>query len=275
MNQANDEIDLQEMAVRVIRYFWNHLIFICVLCGLGIVLGVLAYRSLPKKYESQMVILSDLLTKTYGDRMSRSLEGLIKEENYNELGAKFGMPADRIKGLSWIEIECFPDPKSPQRENITKDETYFVVTVDVTDRSVLPELQDGMLNFFRNNELVKKHARQREALNTAVINKIDKELKSLDSLKQYIFQRGPFKTENLMFDPAAIFSSGVQLTKMRWESQQELEFANSIHLVEGFTAFEKPAEPKLSYMVIFGFSLGLFGAIGMLTLKHLFKLARG
>lgn len=271
---SRDEIDIQELAVRVIRYFRNHLLFILLSCLLGVVLGVVTFKALPNKFESQMVILSDLLTKTYGDRINKSLNGLLKEKNYAELGRKLGLPADKVSSIASINMECLPDVKAPQRTDIEKDETYFIVTIDVEDLSSLPELQEGMLYFFRNNDLVKIAARQREELSRAVISKTDRELRSIDSLKRLLFQRGSFKSESLMFDPAQLFVASVDLTKRRWEAQRDLELASSIHLVEGFTAFQKPKDPNLVMLMVIGFTLGLFGAIGFLTVKHLFNLAR-
>lgn len=271
---SHDEIDLQDLAVRIIRYFKSHLTFILLLCAVGMGTGALVYKTLPNIYESQMVILSDLLTKTYGDRITKSITNLIKEENYAELGAKLALPKEKVTAITSITVDCLTDLKTAQRGNIKKDETYFVVIVELTDRSILPELQDGILYFFRNNELVKARTFQREALNTAVIKTADKEMLLIDSLQRFLFQRGQFKTENLMFDPADLFVTSVELTKIHWEAQQDLELASSIHLVEGFTVFQKPKDPKLLMLIIIGFIFGLLGSIGLLTLKHLFTLAR-
>lgn len=271
---SRDDIDLQELAVRIIRYFQSHLVFILVFCAIGIGLGVTTYKALPNIYESQMVVLSDLLTKTYGDRMDESINHLIQEGNHAELSSRLGLPAEKVSSLTSVEVECLLDVKTPQREKVEKDETYFIITVNLTDRTALPELQDGILHYIRNNELVKVRARQREALNTAVVQKIDREISAIDSLKRSLFQKGSFKTENIQFDPAMLFMTSIDLIKMRWEHQQELELANSIHLVEGFTSFEKPKDPKLFTLVVLGFLLGLIASIGLLTLKHLFSLAR-
>ncbi len=271
---SHDEIDLQDLAVRTIRYFKNHLTFILLLCGVGMGAGTLAYKTLPNTYESQMVVLSDLLTKTYGDHIAKSLSNLIKEENYEELGAKLALQKEKAAAITSITVDCLTDLKTAQRENILKDETYFVVTVELADRSILPDLQEGILHFFRNNELVKTRTFQREALNNAVIKNADKETRLIDSLQRVLFQKGQFKTENLMFDPAELFVASVELTKIRWEAQQDLELASSIHLVEGFTVFQKPKDPKLLTLVILGFVVGLISSIGLLTLKHLINLAR-
>ncbi|MBL7848608.1 MAG: hypothetical protein JNL40_14150 [Cyclobacteriaceae bacterium] len=272
--QSRDDIDLQELAVRIIRYFRSHFVFILIFCAAGIGLGVAAYKALPNVYESQMVVLSDLLTKTYGDRIDESLNNLIAEGNFSELSTKLNLTADKVTSIKSVHVESQLDVKTPQRDKVDKDETYFIITVHLLDRSVLPDIQQGLLHYLRNNEFVKIRARQREQLYTAVVQRIDKELRGLDSLKQLIFLNRSFRGENLQFDPATLFTASVDLTKMRWESQQELETSNSIHLIEGFTVFEKPKDPKLTTLVAAGFLLGLLGAISLLTLKHLIKLAR-
>jgi uncharacterized membrane protein len=255
---SRDDIDLQELAVRIIRFFRNHLIFILIFCAAGIGLGYTAYQTLPRVFESKMVVLSDLLTKTYGERMGLTLNNLVLERNLTDLSSKLNLSSEKVASITSIDVECQLDVKSPQREKVEKDETYFILTVGLTDRSALPDIQTGLLYYMRNNEYVKLRAKQRTELNTALVQRIDRDIRTIDSLTQFLFQKGP-RASDLQFDPT---------------DQQELELANSIHLVEGFTAFEKPKDPKLSKLVIIGFLLGLFGAIGLLTLRHLFTLAK-
>lgn len=269
-----DDIDLQELAVRIIRYFRNHLIFIAAFCVVGIGLGVVAYKALPSSYESQMVVLSDLLTKTYGDRMDQSLNNLIQEGNTAELSSRLNLAPEKVASIQSVAVESQLDVKTPQRDKVDKDETYFIITVVLTDRSALPDIQQGMLHYLRNNEWVKIRSQQRSQLSTAVIQRIDREVQTLDSLKRALFQKGQLRTENVQFDPAELFKQTVELTRMRWEEQQELELAASIHLIEGFTVFQKPKDPKLTTLVAVGFLLGLVAAIGLLTLKHLLTLSR-
>jgi hypothetical protein len=273
-SSSRDDIDIQELAVRIIRYFRNHFTFIVVFCLVGAGLGVAAYKALPNSYESKMVVLSDLLTKTYGDRIDESLNSLISEGNISELSSRLAITPEKAAVMQSVSIECQLDVKTPQREKVEKDETYFIITVDLTDRSALPQIQEGMLNYLRNNEWVKLRARQRAQLSTAVIQRIDREIESLDSIKRTLFQKGQLRMEHIQFDPSDLYTETAELTRMRWLEQQDLELANSIHLIEGFTVFEKPKDPKLTTLVILGFLVGLLGSIGLLTLKHLLALAR-
>jgi hypothetical protein len=273
-SSSRDDIDIQELAVRIIRYLRNHFVFIVVACATGIGLGIAAYKALPNHYESQMVVLSDLLTKTYGDRMDESLNKLISEGNTSELSKRLNLSPEKVGFIQSVAIDCQLDVKTPQREKVEKDETYFTITVDLADPSVLPEIQDAMLYYLRNNEWVKTRAAQRARQSTAIIQRIDREIQTVDSLKRVLFQKGPLRMESIQFDPTLLYTGTIELTRLKWKEQQELELSGSIHLIEGFTVFQKPKDPKLATLVVLGFILGLAGAIGLLTVKHLIKLSR-
>jgi uncharacterized protein involved in exopolysaccharide biosynthesis len=63
-----------------------------------------------------------------------------------------------------------------------------------------------------------------------------------------------------MFDPTTINSKIVEMNKERGTLQSALKIVNSVQLVEGFTAFKKPASPKLSVSIVAGSTFGLFFA---------------
>ena len=265
-----DEIDLQELAVRIIQYFKRHFLFILICSVSGIALGFGSYRLLPSIYESKMIFLSDLLTESYGSRIDESLSNLIEEGNLDALSTKLRLTHEDASSIKSINIECIVEVKSLQRN---KDETFFIVTVELKDRSILPQLQEGLLNFFRNNEFVKIRTRQREETFKGMIKEIDKELKSVDSLMHRLIHEQS-KGETLVLDPSTLFTGSIHLSEQRWEYQNSLELANSIHLLDGFTTFEKPKDPKLLTLTFLGFFLGFIVSIGVLTLKHLLGLAK-
>jgi len=269
----DDAIDLQELAVRIIRYLKNHLAFIIISSIIGIGLGVGAYKALPNTYSSKMIVLSDLLSKTYGQQIDESLNNLISENNFEELSSKLGLEKEKVTSITSIHVESITEIKSTQRELMKRDETFFSITVTLTDRTALPDLQEGLVLFMRNNDFVKTRVRQREELGNALIARIDKELRSIDSMKSLLFQSQPFKGEKIMFDPERLLTAGIELTELKWNSKHDVELASGIHLVEGFTIFQKPKNPKLMTLIIAGFMLGFISGIGLLTFKRLFKVA--
>lgn len=271
---TTDEIDLQQLAVNVVRYFQRHIGFMSVSTVLGILLGIVYYVSLPPVYESQMIVMSDILTSSYSDRLTESLDRLIKEKNDSILAQRLSISIEQSRLVKRLDIE------SVSREN-TNDQKYesatFVITVEVLQRSLLPLLQNGIIVYLRNNEYVKTRVRQREETSKLLISKLDAEIQSLDSLKTRLFQGKPITSKSaevMLVDPTNIYSKIIELNRLRLEYKNSLELFNSIQLIEGFTPFKKPASPKLSIALLAGFALGFFGAIGILTARHLFKLAK-
>jgi len=271
---TNDEIDLKGLAISIVRYLSQHFRYISICTVIGAIVGLIAFLAIPSVYESEMIVSSDILTSSYSDRLTQSLNRLIKEKNDSVLAVRLSLTTDEAKSIKALKIE------SVKKEISQKDDdesSTFIVTAEVRQKSLLPKLQNGLIGFLRTNEYVEIRVQQREQTYKQLIKKLDEEIGSLDSLKLRLFQGKPIYTkssEMMLVDPTNIYSKIIELTRQRIEYQNALELFNSIQLIEGFTPFKKPASPKLSIALVVGFVLGFFGAIGILTARHLFKLAQ-
>jgi len=269
----SDEIDLQELAVRAILYFKKHFIFVAISTVVGVILSIAAFISLPEIYESRMIILSDLLTESYSKEITKSLKNLIKESNTPILASRLGLTEGDAAQISSIEIEGLKKESGSEKES---DRTIFIVTANIKSKEILPKLQNGVIQFLRNNEFVKVRVRQRKEECQSMIKKIGLEMRSLDSLKKRLFLGEPVyakSSEMLLVDPTSIYSKIIELNKEQIKYKNDLELSDSIQLIEGFTVFQKPAEPKLSILLLIGFFGGFFTSIGLLIFTRLLKLA--
>ncbi len=63
-----------------------------------------------------------------------------------------------------------------------------------------------------------------------------------------------FRTPKEMscFDPTVVNSKILDLTKEKINLQNQFILANSVQVIEGFTAFETPSKPKLSISLVAG-----------------------
>lgn len=141
---------------------------------------------------------------------------------------------------------------------------------------MLPKLQNGIIDLLRNNEFVRIRVKQREFFYKTLLEKLDDEIRSLDSLKKRVFEGKPIYgkgPEMLLVDPTNIYSKIIELNRQRVEYVNALELSNSIQLVEGFTSFKKPKSPRGSVALLLGLLGGLVFSLGSLTFRHLAKLA--
>lgn len=273
-NKSSDEIDLQELAIRILRYLYSHSRFIAFSCLGGTLLGLVAWLTLPPVYQSKMIVMSDILTKSYSDRITESLDKLIGEGNYALLGVRLNLSEDEVRQVSGIKIESI----KKEEKDIKEESTIFIITVDTKNQELLPKLQEGIINLLRNNEFVKIRVKQREFFYKTLIEKLDDEINSLDSLKKKLFDGKPIYgkgPEMLLVDPTNIYSKIIELNRQRIDYVNALELSNSIQLVEGFTSFKKPKSPRGSVALLLGLFGGLAFGLGSLTFRHLAKLAFG
>lgn len=268
----NDEIDLVELLVKVVLLIKRNLIQIVIFFVVGTGLGY-AYASLaPKVYESKMLVSSEILTESYSEKLFENLQNLIKEQNYKELSSKIGLSEDEAESLSKILIESALEDK-PQKEDEKK---FFLITVECTDQSILPKLQSGLINYFKQNDYVRVRVETKRKMHNEVIAKIDEEIKSLEEFKTEISDGSFFNRSkgDIYFDPTTVNSKIVGLTQEREALEEKLTLISSVEVVEGFTQFDKPVWPKKSVSLAAGATLGLFLVGMMIAFKSIRKLVR-
>lgn len=268
----NDEIDLVELLVKVVLLIKRNLVQIILFFAVGTGLGY-AYASLaPKVYESKMLVSSEILTESYSEKLFENLGVLIREQNFGELASKIGITEDEAESLSKLEIESALKDK-PQKDDEKK---FFLITVEITDQSILSKLQKGLLSYFQQNDFVKLRIDAKRKMYKEVISKIDEEIKSLEEFKTEIGDGSFFSRTkgDMMFDPTDVNSKIVLLTQQKEEMQEKLTLVSSVEVVEGFTEFNKPIWPKKSVSLAAGATLGLFLVGIMIAFKSIRKLVR-
>jgi hypothetical protein len=270
----SDEIDLLDLAFKLNRIFIANLKSLIIAFVIGTTAGLAFYQFVPKVYESKMILLSDILTSSYSERITESLVNLIKEQNSKILSQRLGLTIEQAKEVAKIEIESV---KQQEGKGDKSESATFIVTVRTKDNLILPQLQDGIINYLRDNEYVKIRVRQRQDFYKSMIEKVGQEINSLDSLKRRLFSGQPIyskSSEMMLVDPTNIYSKIIELNKEQIGYKNALELVNSIQLVEGFTVFDKPVSPKLSISLAAGASLGLFLVLALIGIKAFRKMVR-
>lgn len=273
-NTPTDEIDLLELFAKGVIAIRNNFKFLTIAFITGSLLGLAFYQFSPKVFESSMIIQSDILTESYGARIAKSMGILIKENNWDLLGNMMGLRAESASSLTNFQIESI---KQKQANSIEKDNIAFIVTVRTLDKSILPQLQEGLINYLRNNEFVKVRVRQKQEYCKAMVEKIGREINSLDSLKKQLLMGNPIRStpsETIFLDPANIYSELIKLSKEQFQFKNELEIANSIQLIDGFTVYDRPVFPKLSISLSAGASIGLSFVFALMAIKAIRKVVK-
>jgi hypothetical protein len=269
-DKSNDEIDLFNLVGRFVLVLKKYavLIVICVLIATGTSLGL--YFAAKKVYESRMMIFSDILTESYAEKLAVTIQSLLWDGNHELVGKRLGITTEQAGLVKSIKVESALDEGAANVQE--SDKLFLVVTVRVQDNSVLPDLQNGILNYVRQNEFAKVREEQKRIFLTDLIQKVEEEITKIESLKERISEGNYRGSEGMvMMDPSNPYAKTVELYREKLTYESELALLNSVQLVEGFTPFANPIQPKLSVYVPAGFFAGVLLAFGIILLRYVSK----
>ena len=272
MEKKNDEIDLFKLFLRGVNIFRDNFWLIISFFVIGTALGVASYFISRKVFENKMIISSGILTKSYGKLLAVKINKHLSENHDSTLATDLKVPIEVVEDIAHVGIEDLSDLDQ------AKESDRFIVTVETFDQKFLPEIQRGLVSYFENNEYVKVRVEQNKNFLKQVVEKIDNEIKDMENLKTRISNGEFFQNAkgNVSFDPTVVNSKILDLTKEKINLQNQFILANSVQVIEGFTAFETPSKPKLSISLVAGAGIGLvFVAfvIAFKSIRTVFRLA--
>lgn len=266
-----EEIDLIDLLLKGINTFranfWLILVFFLVGSGLG-----LAYFLASKKvFEDRMIISSGILTESYSKILMKNANRHNQEGNTKLLMDQFHISEKTVKAITNLQIENLNDAEA----NDAKETDRFMITVSVLDRTVLPELQKGLIYYFENNPFVKTRVEQNRKFLKEMIAHVGKEIEDMEKFKQSLatgdfFQRA--KGTTIMLDPTTVNVKILELNEKKIGYENSLQLSSSVQVIDGFNGFEKEATPKLSISIIAGSVVGLVFVGLLIAFKSIRKL---
>ena len=267
--KAKEDLDLFEMFLKAIRivvvHFW--LIVIFFLGGTGI--GVVLFYISPKVYESRMIVSSSILTDSYVKVMFENATKYLLQGNADVLAEQMHISEATARAISSLEIKSLSSALS----NSPKETDRFLITAEVYDSKILPELQKGLVTYLESNDFVKVRVEQNRTFLKEMLKTVEKEIQDMEELKRKISSGDFFQATKgtVMFDPTTVNSKILELTEKKIGYQHNLQLSNSVQVIDEFTNFKKQSKPKLSISMISGATLGLI----MAGLIIFYKVVRG
>jgi len=266
-SHSSDTIDLSRTFIRAIRLLSENILVISLTLALCIGLGWFYYWITPKTYESKMIIQSDILSESYSLKLAENLNTHIKDSDYDFLSKGLNLSEDEATQLREFKIVSALTPTSQQMPE--KDKIIVVISVRVQDNAILPKLQAGIIEYFSNNEYIKKRVEENRRKFEGLVNALDREIKMMDTLKHRI-SKGDFASSKIggvsLVDVSGLYEVAADLYEKKYDFMIDLATVDSIQVVEGFTPYSKAVWPKLS-IVLVG-SLFLAGVIIFILLSY-------
>jgi len=280
-----DEIDLGQLFTKIGGFFasiWfafmrflamirrvpieNKATFLLLIAG-AIVVGSLYANLLKKKfYETSMILSSDYLNKRIVDNTIEKLNLLAREKDSGGLARVLRIPDSLAKNI--LELEVMKEQlKNAQLESKNKDvidqvikrieienRHAFEITVRVYNPTIIRDLENALILFFRDNDYVKKRIEITKTNLLAKKQKLLKDRQKLDSLKEIIYSNyksmamqsrqgsnNVILSDKAVTDPVQIYQQDIIAYNELESVNRDLYLQPDFEVVTRFTQFSEPS----------------------------------
>ncbi|HTH57348.1 MAG TPA: hypothetical protein VL728_14965 [Cyclobacteriaceae bacterium] len=276
--------------------------------AVGAVLGFSYSQFLKKKfYESTMILSSDYLNKRIVDSSIDNLNLLAHEETSKGLAKVLHVSdtlASKIKKfeakpfvaeMELVQLEVLKEQlRSAQVNGKNQDvinqvikrieienQHAFQFTVRTLSPTAIRPLQEALVNYFKNNEYIKKRIQINQENLVAKKGKIKGELLKLDSLKKVIYSNYKMMSEQsrqgsnnvilsdkAVTNPIEIYTQDIALYEQLLAIERAIFLQPDFEVIDGFTEFDEPASASrmkvIATTVLIAFAL----AYGIVALRQ-------
>jgi hypothetical protein len=248
-DSQSEDIDLLLLIERSILFFRKFIWVFVVAIVLGLASGIFVYRSLPNIYRSRLIAHSFLLTNQEQIQIIENWNNFLGKEGYPELATTLNCRENILYSLKKIKGEEI------QKEFSNDNPNGFFIEVNITDISILDELQKGIVYGLENNEYVKEKLAARRSDLKELIDKTGIEIKRLDSTKKIVENiiEGKSKSSSpLIIEGAGMNRQLIEMNEKLLSYREDLKFATAIQILQSFNKFRQPVGPKLIPWLVIG-----------------------
>jgi len=274
----------------------NKLLF-AVIIIISMIVGYSYSNFIKKKfYESTMILSSDYLNKRLVDNTIDKLNLLADEENKHGLARVLNISDTLANNIAefkarpfvaekdLIELEVLKEQlKTAQLESKNskvieqviqrieiENRHAFEITVRTYNPTVIETLQQALVNFFKNNEYIKRRIEitQRNFLEKRT--KLTHELQKLDSLKFIIYDNyknmaaqskqgsnNVILSDKSVTNPIEIYNQDLDLYNQLQAINQQIYLQPNFEVVDGFTEFSEPASASTKKNIAISILIGI------------------
>jgi len=265
------------------------------------VAGGVSYSLLLKKkfYSTTMILSSEYLNNRIVDNTIDKLNLLADEDDLQGLARVLNIPNELAKNIydfdskpfvaesELIELEILKEQlknfQSDQKnekviqqviERIEIENRHaYEITVRVYNPTVVSKLELALVNYFKNNDYLRKRVEITRSNRLLRKQKLIKESQKLDSLKAVIYanyqnmaaqsrqgSNNVILSDKAVTNPIEIFNQDINFYNEIQAIDRALYLQDDFEVVDGFTEFSKPASDGLlrtsAYTILIAIGLG-------------------
>jgi hypothetical protein len=194
----------------LLKVFRTHVLLILGLTIATACLSFVVLKNKEKVWEERMsCVYSDNYPKVFGEMLQR-IDFLLHSKAYSEAAVLLGMDAKQVEKINSIEGKTLALGKL--EENYSSNKEPFYIYAEVADRTVLPILEQKIIDYLCQNPLSQKSQQRQKKKWESRIDFYQQQLNKLDSLKEVI--RLAYLANNNKIDFAQQSNSVVDIYKL-------------------------------------------------------------
>ena len=255
-----DELDLIVVVEKMVAFFNRFFYILIIFPAIGIIAAFLLFLSTERKYTSELVLHSSILTNLENIEIIENWKTLLRKKEYKTLSGIWICNPDLVKKVEKLSAEEI------QKLYVQENPHGFIVRVTVKDTSILDNLQQGIVYGLENTEYVKERLITKRANLVELIEKVKGEMAKLDSTKlavENILNNKNKSSSSLFVDITSINSGIIDLNEKLLAYKEQLKFANATQVLQNFNKFSHPESRNGPLLLFVGAIMGL--VIGYLT----------
>lgn len=252
-----------------------------VLILISITVGISYYSFLKKKfYSTTMILSSEYFNNRIVDNTIEKLNLLSGEEDKKSLATLLEISDELAENIQdfeakpfvseaeLIELELLKEQLKNFQANNKNEKVIqqvidrieienrhaYEITVRVYNPTVVKELESALVNYFKNNDYLKKRVEIAKNNRLARKQKLIRDSEKLDSLKSVIYSNyqnmaaqsrqgsnNVILSDKSVTNPIEIYSQDILLYNEIQSIDRSLYLQNDFEVIDGFTEFSKPA----------------------------------
>ncbi len=241
-------------------------------CLLGVSISVGVSFLITPRYEMEMIVKSNYLSRAYYYNEISALGKLIEGQSYQHLSEALRISTEQAQNLHDIKISDRLINLLGRDTSIANAKTFAIHT-EVYDVSLSADLETGILKYLEGNPFALEYKTHRINTLNELISKLENDITEIDTLINVLAEEMiPSSGSGVIFgepiNPTTLLDQSDQLYAKLLHHRAELAFIDNIHLVKSFIPYNNPIFPKKSTFALYGILAGfLLSSILLLAKK--------
>ena len=265
------ELSLREMINEVILFFINFRKIIVITTVLGVLSVVIFQKIRPSYYNTTALVTSGISEFERKDNKVISSQGVaisfinllqldVNKDDYTVLSQKMNISLEAALVIKSINAKEIFSKDEDAKEHST---SMFSIDLSVRDNKFIPDIEDGLLYYFKNNTYFSSYYNQFISTTSNEINAIDQEVRSLRAIRES--EKSAIDVSSINVNSRRseydINNQILQLISLRSKNTTELALLEPLSFIVPFT---KTQNPERDVLVLGSIAFGISFFLGII-----------